>query len=73
MSLQEDINLVTNLILCGCNKRRIASAFVDFVESNYIRKDAFDNLTIEAANLLNNTCDIEFGINDGCLQEITRL
>ena len=70
MSLQEDINFATKLVLCGVNRERIARTFIDFVEDNYIKKSVFNNLTIGAAIFLNNTCRMELSINDGKIQEI---
>lgn len=71
MSLQENVNLAMNLVACGDDKEMIAGDLVGFVSRNYIEKKALNNLTIEAAYFLSNTCGMEFGINDGSLQEIT--
>lgn len=71
MGLQENVNLAMNLVACGDDKETIAHELVGFVNSNYIEKQALSNLTVGAACFLSNTCGMEFGVNDGSLQEIT--
>ncbi|MBQ7232786.1 MAG: hypothetical protein IJX07_06175 [Bacillales bacterium] len=71
MSLFENVNLAMNLVACGDDKATVANDLVGFVNNNYIEKHGLNNLTIEAACYLSNTCGIEFGVNDGSLQEIT--
>lgn len=53
MSLIENIKLALNLVLIGEDKDRIAEDLLKQIESSYIKKRGFEDMTVGEIELLN--------------------